>query len=154
MRKELFFEAIRSKVLVSAKHNVIGYIDEFILDTAIFTPAHVVLEEDAELQLFAYLNSLYPGLVVRQKILPDGSRIDLAMKDYGVEVKFVKRLNKPELDRAVGQAIGYTRFFDRVILVLYHDLASDRRLRELAESVVSREPRVSVIVKKVYNPRA
>ena len=148
--KVLFFEAVRQRVIHTALKSIIGGYDDFVLDVAVFTPSGVVLEEEAEWQLYSYLNSLYPGLIERQKVLRDGSRIDLAMFSYGVEVKLFKKFNKVEVDRAIGQVIGYLDHFERVILVTYTVSESvSKKIIERVEGLPATWPGVSVIVKKV-----
>ena len=115
--------AIQQNIVEVAKKRTIGVFDELSRQIGSFEPRLKKFKEsEAEYLLYNYLSSIYSIYgVTRQKVLPDGSRIDISiLNKYGVEIKLFTHSNKIEVDRAIGQVLGYAKFFDRVVLVIYY----------------------------------
>ena len=142
--------AIQQNIVSNVRKRTIGVFDELTIQIGSFEP-HLkrFKESEAEYLLYNYLSSIYSSYgVTRQKILPDGSRIDLSiLGKYGVEVKLFTHFNKVEIDRAIGQTLGYTKFFDRVVLVIYHKRSVPaKKLSERFQQQLDGNKKVSVIL--------
>ena len=94
-----------------------------------WTPHRVNSETEIEEDLYNYLSTIFPGLIIRRQFNYDRIRADLLIEDtVAIEIK-MNLTSTSEFQRLIGQLESYARWGKRMIVLIVGDVDPDLKHR-------------------------